>query len=138
MKFTFEGRRYFIEFQRAQKDVTIVRKKRNGEQQHNTIKSLHPFTTARLKERLGDALPNLIESATVGCLPSDKYSNELGRLYALRALTQVLTKKHGKSVHGSKDFKRALWRAYELRGQSDVIEGTVVKTEAVLPAQVIH
>jgi hypothetical protein len=131
MRFTFEGRRYELDFSRERKDVVILR---DGTK--HTIKSLHPYTTVSLKERIADALPATVATATVGCLPTDRYSNDLGRVYALRALTQVLTKKHGKS----KEFKAAMWRAYELRYQPNVLEGVLVKSEPVEPptAETIH
>jgi len=143
MKFTFDGRRYALGFEREHQQVVILR-----DGKHHTVKSVYPYTTVTLSEFTTDK-PVVVSYATVGCLPSDKYSNALGRLMSLRALNHTLSK----NQRFSKDFRAAMWRAYLNRGkqQEKVIEGVVTKVVegpvaplALLPAatednsQVVH
>jgi hypothetical protein len=95
------------------------------------IPSKYPYTTVTLYERTEPTTSRILFSATVGCLPTDSYSNERGRLYALRALHGFLVaaNKRDPKQYG-KDFRTALWRAYTQRGrQQNVIDGTVVRKE---------
>jgi len=100
MKFDFAGTTYFLEFQRNHRTVKF---NRQGTQ--HIIKSKYPYTTVRLLVAKPGEKPGLIEEATVGCCPADPYSNELGRIMALRKLTKPF----------SKELRRAVWQAYQAR-----------------------
>ena len=100
MKFQFAGTTYFLEFQRDHKKVKLHRQGKSEE-----IRSKYPYTTARLLVAKEGEKPGLIDEAVVGCSPTDPYSNESGRVMALRALTKPF----------SKELRRAVWQAYQLR-----------------------
>lgn len=125
MKFDFDGQRYLLEFQRDKKTIRTVR---HGNVK--TVQSKYPYTTARLITISKTSVletRNPIAEASVGCTPTDSYSNEKGRLYALRALSAVL--RRAKMDVG---LTAALWQAYMNRKEQkqDVIEGNVVEQKA--------
>lgn len=114
MRFTFENRTYGLSFTRRKFDVNVVR---DGKQK--SVRSKYPYTTVTLYERTIPGAEAIIATATVGCLPSDKYSNAYGRLHALQALTQILTRKTVEvkpSVFENRysaDFRTAMWTAFQ-------------------------
>jgi hypothetical protein len=123
MKFKFDGRSFRLAFERKHKDVTILK-----DGVATKVRSLYPYTTAKLyEERLG-LEASIVAQATVGCLPGDTYSNAKGRLFALRALNAVL----GRRNH-TKDFRRAMWEAYINRGNEPVRERPIVTSSPTLP-----
>lgn len=125
MKFEFAGRTYALDFTRKKQEVTIVR---DGKSQ--TIQSKYPYTTVILYEKTTGA-PVVVNKATVGCIPSDTYSNEKGRLAALKDLTEILRRSQY-----PEEFRRAMWNAYTNRRKQEqrVVEGEVVGAQKLLPA----
>ena len=101
MRFQYLGKAYSIEFRRHHEVVRVVNK--DGEVEEVTSK--YPTTRVALAEviegkRAGD-WPELV-SATVNCLPTDKFTLEGGRQYALRKLSETLPS----------DLKSLVWTAY--------------------------
>ena len=124
MRFTYEGKQYSLSFQRKYQDVEVYV---SGEK--TTARSEYPFTTAILYERTGEKTSSTVAQATVGCHPGDPYSNEKGRLYALKALNEILnTRKF------TKEFRQALWQSYQRRGNTPKV--TVQNVPSDLPATV--
>jgi hypothetical protein len=122
MRFTFQDKSYGLEFERNQVMCKIVRKGKEV-----TVPSKYPYTTARVYV-FPEGLPkSLIGHATVGCFPKDKYSHELGRKYALRALSDVLKKQNW-----GKEFLGALWQSYVNRAK---LQGKPREVAEVLPAE---
>ena len=120
MRFQFDGKTYNIGFDRKHLHVDVFENRKK-----KSVLSKYPFTTATLYERReGQPIASTVASATVGCVPTDPYSNQSGRLQALKALTQILTARKF-----SKEFKRTLWKAYADRGKAPVVEGTVIPAE---------
>lgn len=112
MQFQFEGKTYRLEFQRDQKEIPLVRKGRVEK-----IKSKYPYTTVRLLEIEKDRLPKMVESAQVGCAPFDNYTNERGRLEALRALTKRIYKSKDLDVLEPIELVRIMWQTYTERSK---------------------
>lgn len=121
MRFEFQGRRYGISFTRDHKEIDVHR---DGVK--TRVLSKYPYTTVSLHEYTGTAAPVLVGFATVGCAPNDNYSNELGRLMALRELHRkfrlleavALTTNPPKTevaAKYSKAFRSAIWTAYNNR-----------------------
>lgn len=104
MRFQFAGDTYSLEFSRQHRTVSVTR---NGKVER--VRSKYPFTTASLESvgKLGTKSV-VIASHTVGCAPTDKYSNAEGRLAALRGLTDKID---------SKGLRTAMWQAYVNRGK---------------------
>lgn len=107
MQFTYGDVTYRLEFQRKHKNVEVVRDGRV-----KTIKSMYPYTTAKLLEVAPGKLSNVVASAAVGCLPIDTFNTNTGRIESLRALWKQL-----KRSGAQDDFGAALWEAYLNRGQ---------------------
>lgn len=105
MRFQFDDKRYFLTFKRKREHIEITRFGKK-----HTILSQFPYTTVTLWEMgvAGSAVS--VEFAKVGCLTSDSYSNEQGRVNALRELNRKL-RKLGKS----EQFRSAMWNAYLTR-----------------------
>ena len=119
MKFDYEGKTYVLEFERDHKQLTLLRGGRK-----ETVKSKHPYTTATLYVQTSPTTRAVVTHATVGCCPTDSYSNAAGRLFALRSLTGNL-----KKLNKDRDFRAALWKTYVDRDKrpAKVVEGEVVK-----------
>jgi hypothetical protein len=111
MRFTFQQKSYGLEFERNTEKCKVIRKGKLS-----TVESKYPYTTVRIYVFPTDLPKSLIGHATVGCFPKDKYSHELGRKYALRALSDVL-----KSQHWDKEFLGAMWNCYVNRAK---LQGT--------------
>ncbi len=108
MRFQHQGKLYRLEFERQYRNLKITR---NGVTKE--VRSKYPYTTAKLLQlRVGEE-PLIVGKATVGCCPTDAYSNELGRRQALRQLTFALAKRD----KTSKDLRTAFWNAYLNRGK---------------------
>ena len=120
MRFNVDGRRFRLEFERHYRQVTILR----AGNEH-TIRSKYPYTTATLYELKDINTATPIAHATVGCAPTDLYSNANGRLFALRALTEVLRKKDTPY-----ELRAAIWETYINRGKNQVIEVTATRVAA--------
>lgn len=113
MRFTFNGKDYSLGFQRNTQSVKVMR---DGKE--STVPSKYPYTTVTLYERTSPSTSGVIAQATVGCIPSDPYSNEKGRLYALRALNQMLFRSQ---VYDEK-FREAMWKAYFTRPTAQPVD----------------
>jgi hypothetical protein len=100
MKFEHDGKTYFLEFQRQKKVISINRKGTKIEEE-----SRYPFTTAKLLVVTESPLPTKLYEHTVGCCPTDEYSNEKGRIEALRGVSQQIPKEN-------KGLRKAMWGAY--------------------------
>jgi len=102
MRFEYEGHTHFLEFQRQYKDVPVVRRGVT-----KVERSKYPYTTARVLRASDEAgkKPTELFSSTVGCLTTDKFSNEAGRIAALRSLTSNLPLK----------LRVAVWQVYNDR-----------------------
>lgn len=138
MKFTHGGINYFLEFERKHKSVTTfekvivvkestdaagkVTRKEKRENRQKTVPSKYPFTTARLLEARGEKVPNRLAQGVVGCLPSDAFSHEKGRLAALKELSYVLRKQN----NAPEGLLHALWDSYLSRKREQPIEQPVV------------
>jgi hypothetical protein len=105
MKFYYEGKTYRLEFERNYQQVSV-----RIEGQLQKIRSTYPYTSAKLYETPIGEVPKLVLIRTVGCLPTDKYSNEKGRLFALRGLSRALNK-----LKYPKGLIAAIWLAYRNR-----------------------
>jgi len=120
MRFTFEGKEYKLSFERRHKHVTLLQGNRKV-----TVPSKYPYTTVTLYDRAPSGAPSVLASATVGCAPTDSYSNEKGRLFALKELTNALRR-----YRISKEFRTAMWHAYVNRGKNNlVIDAVATKVE---------
>lgn len=100
MKFQFENRDYYLSFARRFKQLSGKSKKGAG-----VRLSKFPYTTAYLQVKENDGSKTIVAEKEVGCFPDDKFSNEIGRVYALRALTPTL----------SKALRTKMWEAYMSR-----------------------
>lgn len=121
MKFQFKSCSYDLEFRRKNREVTIVRGSRK-----RTITSKYPYTTVTLYLTPKEAPPTLLYTATVGCAPSDTFSNSKGRLFALKALSRKITanKPKGAMLQHAKDLVGAIWSAYLNRAASPAPEAS--------------
>jgi hypothetical protein len=108
MKFEYAGSQFQLEFERKFKIVSIRRRINKITDVTETQRSNFPYTTARLIGVHTPAAPVVIAQASVGCCPTDKFSNEEGRRQALRKLTKL--------VEG-KQFRAKLWETYNKRSQ---------------------
>lgn len=113
MTFTFAGDTYRIEFQRQHKQVPLTREGRT-----KTVKSRHPYTTARLIKLLPDTQDgkpvlrrSLFVEAEVGCAKMDTFSKEEGRKAALRLLCVKLG-----IATAPKSLNKVIWDTYLNRG----------------------
>lgn len=102
MEFTFGNINYVLEFERQYKNVTVYK---NGEPR--TVRSTHPFTTAKLLELRVDKEPSKIAQAVVGCSPGDAFSYAAGRLQALKLLSHTLRKSKA-----PKGLTSKIWTVY--------------------------
>lgn len=130
MRFQFEDRKYFLQFERNHKKVDVFKNREKV-----VLDSKYPFTTVTLYEIMSgtySAGRKTIASATVGCHPGDTYSNAKGRLFALKELSSSLRR-----LHYPHDFVAAVWNAYQHRADAPskpgVIDGQVVSAETVMP-----
>lgn len=105
MKFDFDGKTYWLEFERARKTVSILR---NGRTKH--IHSENPYTFARLFEWPIGVERRIIASADAGCFPGDKFTKAEGRLRALQALSKQL-----KRQRLPEGLTAAMWQRYNAR-----------------------
>lgn len=114
--FVYDGKSFKLSFERVYKDVTLIRKakvkgpdgKLVWQQTEEKVKSQYPYTTVKLIALpTGNVAPVIFEKATVGCLPSDTYSHENGRRWALRELSNKLRKLGAPST-----MTAAMWEAY--------------------------
>lgn len=130
MRFDFDGRRYFLQFERSKKSVAVFKDRKEVR-----VESKYPFTTVTLFELRNGAFGaqgrSTVASATVGCHTNDVYSNAKGRLFALKELSTNLGR-----LKFPKDFIKAMWDGYNKRGEtpkkdSNVIDGQVVAAETV-------
>jgi len=123
MKFEFDGLQYVLEFERSSKQVTVgSQKDEKGNRRAVKATSRYPYTTVRiiqLPKNVKDVTRGsrvVYRTATVGAYHKDNFTLERGRILALRAVSQTLTK----------EFKRVMWDAYMHR--------TVIKS-APLPVE---
>ncbi len=130
MKFTFEGKEYYLQFERDHKNVEVFKQR-----QKHIIKSTHPYTTVRLYELMpsvgGVSTKLSVAAATVGCFPGtalrpgDFYTNSKGRLHAMKDLSLTLSR-----MKFPKQFVKAMWQAYDSRAgkqEQPVIEGQIIQ-----------
>jgi hypothetical protein len=132
MRFTFAGRDYELTFERRKQPVVYYTKGVS-----HTIQSTYPFTTVAIFEQTKQG-QILVSEATVGCLHTDRYNPEQGRLWALKSLNGKL-----KRNNWSVEFRRAVWQAYIDRNKKQIIvrdeplkqlpAATLTSTEVVLP-----
>lgn len=105
MEFVYQGQQYRIEFSRKHKIVKTFRE--DGKQ--TEVKSKYPFTTAYLQRKINsetmNGWENVAEPATVGCIPTDKFTLESGRLKALKKLTARI----------AKELREPMWTSYHGR-----------------------
>src|SRR5688572_29785262 len=104
MRFTFDGKNYYIEFQRKYREYP----------RHDyetgldfSVKSKYPYTTVTIFET-DPAHPldkKVFRTATTGCYHKDNFSIEKGRCRALRLAT----------ITTPKAMKPVLWKAYHER-----------------------
>lgn len=102
MRFTVNDQIYTIEFQRQFIDVP------NPTNPEESFKSKYPSTTVKILEYKPDLKSKdwpIYAEATVNCLPTDAFSHESGRLYALKKIGYSLG--YGMRV--------AMWEAYHKR-----------------------
>lgn len=107
MQFEHEGSKYFLEFQRKNKTIKL-----NRQGNKVTYMSTYPYTTARLLKETG-GVKEVMTEHTVGCLPTDIFSNEAGRLHALQGVTKLIP---------NKDLRAAMWTAYHARLKESVAD----------------
>lgn len=133
MKFYYEGKTYELTFERHHQNVKV---RKDGTL--HTVRSTHPFTTAKLYEcRMGE-LPLVVAMRTVGCNPQDKFTKERGRVESLRVLSRVLVK-----LGHPKGLVAAIWVAYKNRGQQPEQVGAVITSQPILlpgliEGQIVH
>lgn len=108
MKFSYAASDYSLEFRRQKKQVSITRRDIAGNKFTVSRESRYPYTTVTLYESRLNMLPTPIYSATVGCLATDRYSPEQGRIHALRALYKKI-----KPI--SPELGKKIWEAYRNR-----------------------
>jgi hypothetical protein len=127
MKFQFDGRTFRLEFERKYKNVSVMR---GGAVK--TTRSKYPYTTATLYEVKDGEEPKVFARGTVGCLPTDKFSNASGRLFALRELSRAVGK-----VDGTKELRTALWLTYKNRAvRPEIIDPKPVEQPVVSAAPI--
>lgn len=103
MRFTHNGVEYKLEFSRHRGPVKAYVA---GERQE--FQSTYPFTTAQLVTEKSKMDKVVHAIATVGCNPVDAYSNEQGRIAALRKLTAKM----------DKGLRKAIWQSYTNRART--------------------
>lgn len=69
------------------------------------VKSRHPFTTVRLDKLFSDGGRETWKQETVGCIPTDKFDIEDGRVKALQKLNSQIPR----------DMLKPMWEAYHKR-----------------------
>ena len=106
MKFSVDGVQYFLDFKREYKMVPSGYDKVAKAQIMKESK--YPYTTANLWKQEAGKLPGIYRSATVGAYRGDRYTNERGRVIALRALTK------GMDLF----MRQAVWTAYSHRDRT--------------------
>lgn len=108
MQFEYDGKKYFLEFQRTKKKIKLNRQGTIAE-----YTSKYPYTTARLLVASPEGTQILLTEHTVGCLPTDKFSNQAGRAAALSGLIELVA---------DKGLRAAVWPAYTSRHTESVQE----------------
>lgn len=107
MRFEHKGKLYALEFSRDYRQISY--------KEGLTVRSERPYTTVTILEitepdKRVQSIRKVYRTATVGCWHKEPvFTLEKGRLHALRAVS--------KSV--DKDFKRAMWDAYQKRTSND-------------------
>lgn len=103
MRFEYRGELYALDFARTKRRVPQIDYK-SGETV--TAESMHPFTKVMVLKSKPD-IPwkywEVVYQAEVGCFTHDFFSNDNGRLWALKKLTGKLP---------NKEFKSLVWNAY--------------------------
>lgn len=106
MKFSYNGVEYKLEFSRHHRPVSAYLA---GEKQE--FQSTHPFTTVQLVTEKSRTEKVIHAIATVGCNPIDAYSNEKGRIAALRKLTAKM----------DRGLRKAVWESYTNRPRTATV-----------------
>ena len=125
MRFEFDGRSYYITFQRKHREY--LRHDYETGLDFN-VKSKYPDTTVTIFET-DPAHPldkKVFRTATVGCWREDHFSLEKGRVRALRLAT----------VTCPLAMKPLLWKAYHDRKSQDLPATTPGERDGNSPAQV--
>lgn len=143
MRFTHVGQQFGLSFERKHQIVTVYK---DGVKQN--VQSTYPYTKVTLSRYPTGGTVEIIATASVGCVPTDRYDPKLGRKFALNALSRVLKNKVRKNDEDAKaaayKFREAMWKAYfefvkpqapKEQKPADltlpVLDGTVVKREEV-------
>lgn len=114
LKFEFEGTKYRIDFTREARTVKQFRGYADSVDTSNgevikvpvvvDVPARYPYTTVTLWKTMPGGGEVIYRSYTVGCIHTDSYTLEDGRLAALRMLS--------KSNSLDKPFKKAMWTCY--------------------------
>lgn len=99
MNFSHGGKQYRIEFGRKHQEVKTF----DAAGHDKKVKSRYPFTTVTLLVLNG--VFEKVAEATVGCLPTDPYSPEDGRVKALQKLNEKV----------DRTLLKSIWEAYHSR-----------------------
>lgn len=123
MRFSVEGQEFEISFRRYHPTLYLPDPNLKGT--NKKTRTTHPSTEALILVVDPKKKPveyDVHRSYTVGCYHQDKFTQEDGRLAALKMISK------GNSL--SKEFKAAMWEAYTNRFETFQIE---VNPEIVVP-----
>ena len=134
MRFTFNGRNYSLTVERKYQNVELF-----TDRKKHILRSTYPYTILSLHEQGANGASVLVKKVSVGCLPSDPYSNRAGLLFAMKKLTSQLKFSDRAGLTYPKEFFSAMWQAYVNRGKQPkrVVETSTVVEEnptRLLPA----